>query len=579
MKKPLKRYDATFKRDAVELLLTSGKPLKALAVELGVCDVTLRNWRDRHLHISTNYTDITGTTNYQIDTFIINTCEWGNETHTLFATAECQSGFGDAPNSGPVATGHGVSQMVPVLFSNLVERISFALNAFDPALGQTQKVNAVFAQNSDWTLTVQDVFSNTVVTSTGSGDSMEYDWNGTSGGTNVPAGIYFYYISAETNGSTSSFVSGGSESLSTSSSLDESNSLWVLSSDSNSVCPLKLYPSNFNTNALTIFSATPSEIASLSPSLSSSGSGFTPAAAGGSSAASQNAPRTPRRPPTSRAVGTVGTFGIVYDTYSANGTNGINLNPLPDGSGIVGRYIRFQSFTASSALNYPPLLPFKQEADYFIYDMGQYGWRKTIHKVDNEFTINDLRGSSTSFNQVDLGVMMFHGTFGTTMDFAAGLCQQMYYAVTSGGSGQYLRLSEMSLGGSDPTNGLKWFAIMACNSLQHTDWANMQSHGIKPYNNNLHLLLGTDSTNVTSPTVLKFWADYMNYGVTNFGPMTVKDSWFQAGKNAYKGVRIAFPMKFAVAGDTACQDDYVQPGFSSPPAGTQFYNSQTIYTP
>ena len=45
----MKRYDATFKRDAVELLLTSGKPLKVLAVELGVCDVTLRNWRDRHL--------------------------------------------------------------------------------------------------------------------------------------------------------------------------------------------------------------------------------------------------------------------------------------------------------------------------------------------------------------------------------------------------------------------------------------------------------------------------------------------------------------------------------------------------
>jgi|SRR5579884_3764959 len=49
MRKPIKRYDASFKRDAVELLLTSGKPLKALAVELGVCDVTLRNWRDRHL--------------------------------------------------------------------------------------------------------------------------------------------------------------------------------------------------------------------------------------------------------------------------------------------------------------------------------------------------------------------------------------------------------------------------------------------------------------------------------------------------------------------------------------------------
>lgn len=49
MNKPLKRYDAQFKRDAVELLISSGKPLKVLAAELGVSDVTLRSWRDRHL--------------------------------------------------------------------------------------------------------------------------------------------------------------------------------------------------------------------------------------------------------------------------------------------------------------------------------------------------------------------------------------------------------------------------------------------------------------------------------------------------------------------------------------------------
>jgi len=49
MTKTQKRYDAQFKRDAVDLLLTSGKPLKRLAHELGVCDVTLRGWRDRHL--------------------------------------------------------------------------------------------------------------------------------------------------------------------------------------------------------------------------------------------------------------------------------------------------------------------------------------------------------------------------------------------------------------------------------------------------------------------------------------------------------------------------------------------------
>jgi transposase len=49
MNKPPKRYDADFRREAVELLLTSGKPLKVLAVELGICDVTLRTWRNRHL--------------------------------------------------------------------------------------------------------------------------------------------------------------------------------------------------------------------------------------------------------------------------------------------------------------------------------------------------------------------------------------------------------------------------------------------------------------------------------------------------------------------------------------------------
>jgi transposase len=49
MRKPTKRYDAAFKRDAVELLLSSGKSLNALAAELGVSDVSLRKWRDRHL--------------------------------------------------------------------------------------------------------------------------------------------------------------------------------------------------------------------------------------------------------------------------------------------------------------------------------------------------------------------------------------------------------------------------------------------------------------------------------------------------------------------------------------------------
>lgn len=45
-----KRYDAEFKKNAVDLLLSSGKPLKPLPRELGVSDTSLREWRDEYLN-------------------------------------------------------------------------------------------------------------------------------------------------------------------------------------------------------------------------------------------------------------------------------------------------------------------------------------------------------------------------------------------------------------------------------------------------------------------------------------------------------------------------------------------------
>lgn len=40
-----KKYDAEFRQNAVDMLLTSGKTLKGLSRELGVSDVTLRIWK------------------------------------------------------------------------------------------------------------------------------------------------------------------------------------------------------------------------------------------------------------------------------------------------------------------------------------------------------------------------------------------------------------------------------------------------------------------------------------------------------------------------------------------------------
>ena len=47
-------YDDDFRQNAVHLLLTSGRPLKQVSRDLGVCPNTLRDWRNRSLQSGTS---------------------------------------------------------------------------------------------------------------------------------------------------------------------------------------------------------------------------------------------------------------------------------------------------------------------------------------------------------------------------------------------------------------------------------------------------------------------------------------------------------------------------------------------
>lgn len=531
-------------------------------------------------------------TNYEVATYNINTCEWGNGSHDIFATAECQSGYGDVVNSGAIATGHGVSAFVPVTFNNLVTRISFSQPSFDPSLGQTQQVSAFFPLNSDWTLNVVDVYSNVVQTATGSGNSMLYNWDGAANGTNLPNGVYYYYITAATNGLANEVVSSGSGGGSVPSpSLvsSETSQMWAVAPDSESVVPLALYPSGFDTNGFTIFSATSSEVDALISMVSSSPETTATVSSGNASPNGigdpgyitplpnpQPAPPSPQRPPNNPFKGLVGSFGVFYDTYTGNGASGYSLAPLDNGLHI-GQHISMNNYSAGSTLHYAPLPQYKAEANNFISQMQHWGWNNSLLKVDDQLNINDLKGSSSPLNNVNLAIFMSHGMYGagsSPIDYAANGCQQMYYPVTSGGSAQYLRLSEMNLGGGG-TNGLKWMALLSCNSLQHDNWANMQSLGVQPYNGNLHLLLGVDTVNYTSASILWYWAKYMNYGTStnanSASPLPIRDAWYQAAQQAYKGGHYANTIKFVVAGDTACEEDYLQT--NSAPGGVWFIDS------
>jgi len=537
----------------------------------------------------TNFT--VGSTNYETDTYSINTCEWLDGTHLIFATAQASSQYTAQINGSAVLNGHGVSPFVPLVFSNLIEEISFSQPSFDPTLGETQIVSAVFAANCDWTLQIQNVAtSNTVLTATGSGTSMSYPWDGTgTGETNLPPGIYYYYISAETNGESDDVEEGGSGGGGSPPSPDamfDVSELWAVAPDSDEAVPFFLYPPGFDTNGFTIFSATPSEIASLYPVTAPGGGSFTPdaggAGGGGSGASGQDSPATPTRPPTNPIRGIVGTLGVAADTYSADGTNGVGCPPISNGL-LPTLYVSLYSDEypdGSTGSGHLLPLPTKDEVNELVKSMQYYGWSNPLNEIDNQLSIGQLEGSGSPFNNVTLGVVMLHGTYGigsSATDYTASNCKQMYFGITSGGGAQLLRFSQMKLGGPTITNGLKWMVIDACFSLQQGNWASMQSHLVKPYNSNLHMILGADTEMYTSNLKWYDFSQYVNWGKRVYGPYTIRNAYYQANIDAFANAPLpdGAEITLAVANDTACFGDTLQT--NSPPGGSWQWGSQPVY--
>ncbi len=367
----------------------------------------------------------------------------------------------------------------------------------------------------DWTLYIQDVNSNTVLSASGSGTSMQFNWDGNGfGETNLPAGVYTYLLSAQTNGEAESIVSGGSGGSggggppSPDFSSTFLGTVVATAPDGSQVVEIPLPPSppgmsfgldqNGNEITTTTIVLPPAYFQAAQPlRAASSGVAFSPdndPDGGGDPPAPPGSQGTqgPVRPPTAPVRGTVGTFGIAYQSYQGNGPDGITIH-APN-SGCVGgaERVQLQGAGSDTTLTWGPLYLLQIEAWGFEAAMRNGAWNRSFAYPDDNLSIFALRGSGTPFNNVDLGLLMLHGTYGTAMDCTTQphACEQMYFPIQSGNFASYMRMSEMNFGGSSPTNGLKWMAILACNSLYHTAWNSMQSQQVKPYNGNLHLLLG-----------------------------------------------------------------------------------------
>jgi hypothetical protein len=454
--------------------------------------------------------------------FVINTCEWLNGQHTIYAIAKSQSAIEGFTFGPPVTHGYATSTFVDVNFNNLITEVSLSQNYFEPTLGETQLVTAIFPQNVNWELQIQGFNSNTVVTATGSGNSLSYNWDGNGqGGTNIPDGAYTYLITAQTNGlpNEQAVTGGGSSgglspptfSMAARGSSDADTQAYTVN-DEGTVLPLAIYPPGSDTNGLTIFDATPSDIESLMPrpatrsvsQASFASVGFTSYASSSSSSPSSQSSSSPLRKPRIGVKNSSGTFGICYDTYPS----GITVPEPPTGwpYPIIPQTVGLDGAApASGGHQFSSLTTFKIISDSFSAIMqigGPMGSYKPVFvKGDNQWGQQDILepslGGNSIFNTCNFGMLFTHEIYGTKAE--DDNVKYTYFLVPDG-SDNWVRLSDLDLGSSGQ-NGLRWFTTLACDVLNPGNVTSMANNDVLPNNDNLHLLLGSGTINYLAPFI------------------------------------------------------------------------------
>ena len=136
-------------------------------------------------------------------TAFINSCEWPNGAHEIYAVATTLDAGESLPisdteavtNAAQVATGISPSKFVN--FTNYISQFFVATPFFDPTVAQTQEVVATFPQNTCWELTVLNYQDTAVRHFTNQSPYLYVAWDGNDdSGNPLPFGFYDYYIQA-----------------------------------------------------------------------------------------------------------------------------------------------------------------------------------------------------------------------------------------------------------------------------------------------------------------------------------------------------------------------------------------------
>jgi len=458
--------------------------------------------------------------------FLISTCEWPNGSHTIFATAKSQSVMEGVPHNDTITYGRSVSAYINVTFDNLITRFDFSEPFFEPSLGQTQFVSAIFAANVDWTLEIQNANNQDVLYVTGSGATMQYAWDGTgTNGVALPDGVYGYLLTVSTNGQAMPSPDGGDggpdgppglrgatvatdegDSTALPTSIDQAialgldyyfivlpmprlniNGVWYSWEDVfGPVAPIQVpVPRGVIARLLSIANGTATDVSLNAGNTASLMDAGTPS--------SQSA-KGPKKKPAVGVKNQSGTFGICYKTY---GPAGFVAQEPP--SGLVfplQTHVAIDGFSAgSSLLHWGTLLSTKNEAMGFSKGMKIGGYKPKFIKADEQWGPLDIQkaalGGSSVFNTCNFGLLMSHGAYATSSEVDG--VKYTYFPLWDAKHGSsYVRLSDLDLG-STGVNGLRWMTFLTCNTFKAANVTSMANNSRLPDNDNLHLMLGANS--------------------------------------------------------------------------------------
>lgn len=532
-------------------------------------------------------------------TAFINSCEWPNGPHEIYAvatmvdTGETLPQCDDCIETNAANFAIGVSSSQFVTFSNYISQFFVSVPFFDPTAGQTQEVIATFPEDTCWRLTVLNYLDQPVRQFTNTSPSLYVAWDGNDGSGNpLPFGFYDYYIEARP--SRFGCPSGmGTAAMMTSSALSADSTSDTPSEATAKAGIFSRSAMQFNRGAsgisehISIPSLNPAPpapvemaVESIAPELVVSyavaDDGTTnelingvpailyppnffstedhsPASAAlladaqpmdsGASTSDFSdqtyTTRTPNRIPGQLFMGHAGTVGVGWQGHHPKSP----AYALPNG-GVI----------SPTRPPYGPIASSSKIANSFINVMGASGWRTAFNLGDDNFNSTNLfpimgpgTGTSSYATKCNFGMYVGHMTATARTDSDLGCTHSWFpiYNSAQSGSYQWIPLPECDFGPPNGASPLLWMAMYGCNSLQNQDWNDMWSKFLLPMPPNIRLLLGSEEGIFVHPVFgWRFAADMNGLTTPNNTPMTIAASWYDAAAEADRQTAKSLKWKF-----------------------------------